>query len=280
MIHFQPYPIYIIYSRHMQEAAGRMAQEFRMQGDDHMYSWMTWTGSSKMEIVEDSAPIHYGEARNFENNIKKELDLIARTEVGRCLFNSFAGGTKLYIIPSLVPKAITRIALKVVGDAVVEDPKGGGGIRIGINPSDWPGTLDNTLVHEITHAMRYSHNRMEHRKIGHPDFGDAEEFYATQVENVYRSSLGKTGLYGSYNEFQEGKWSAKGTIYSTFVDTPILIMALKYCLDEKDGLAKKLSRLPLNKPDFNPFRDYPTLERMALGKTQIQGLPAGKFMPL
>jgi hypothetical protein len=198
--------------------------------------------------------------------------------VGRCLLNSFKPGTKIYIIPSLVPKAVTRIALKIVGDSVVPDPLGGGGIRIGINPEDWIGVLDSTLVHELTHAYRFSYDKMVHKPIGHADFMDAEEFYATQVENIYRSSLGSTKLYGSYPS-QEGKWSSKGTIYSNFVENPLLIMALKYCLDEKD-LARKLSSFPQNKPDFNPFRDYANLERMALGKNQIQGLPAGKFMPL
>lgn len=279
MIQFQPYPIYIIYSRHSQMASERMAQEFRAKGDKHMYGWMTWTGTSKMEIVEDSAPAHYAEARSFENSIRKELYVIAGTEVGRCLLNSFQSGTKVYIIPSIVNKAITRVAIRVVGDTIEIDPLGGGGIRIGISPSDWPGTLDDTLVHELTHALRFAYDRMVHRTIGHPDFMDAEEFYATQISNVYRSSLGNTKLYGSYNQFQEGKWSSKGTIYSMFVENPLLIMALKYCLDE-EALARKLSKFPQNKPEFNPFRDYQILERMALGKTQLQGHGAGKFLPL
>jgi hypothetical protein len=63
------------------------------------------------------------------------------------------------------------------------------------------------------------------------------------------------------------------------IDTPLLIMALKYCLDQ-EAFVREISKLPLNTPQFNPFRDYPILERKALGKMQQSGMSAGKFMPL
>ncbi|MEO5858850.1 MAG: hypothetical protein ABIR33_07865 [Pyrinomonadaceae bacterium] len=98
---------------------------------------------------------------------------------------------------------------------------------------------------------------------------------ATQVANVYRSSTGKTGFYDVYPEL-EGKFADLGTIYSTMIDTPLYIMALQYCIDQEPFI-RDIAKFALNSPPFNPFRDYPVLERKALGKMQESGRPAGKF---
>jgi hypothetical protein len=154
--------------------------------------------------------------------------------------------------------------------------KQGGGVRIHFNPKDFKDTADDTLIHELTHALRRSTGRFNPRQLPIGDFTTTEEFLATQIQNIYRSSLYKTGLYELYKS-TEGKFSDKGSIYSGFINDPFFIIALKYCMDF-EPLARHAAQLPAGHPAFNPFRDFPILERMALGKTQIQGYGAGQFV--
>ena len=272
MIQFLSYPIYIVYSRHTQESADGTAADFSVKGDRHMYEWMKTTGKFLMQIEEDSAPAYVKERTTYENTIRARLNQIHSTEIGRCIFHALNPTIKVWIHPNpnLFFQAVTYRPRTV---------KEGGGIRIQINPEDWVGTLDDTLVHELVHALRFSHNRIYPRQLSIGDYPTVEEFLATQISNTYRSLMGKTQLYGTYVEYT-GKWASKGTIYSEFVESPLMIMALKYFLD-KEPLASRVARLPLKRPDFNPFRDYSILERMALNKIGFKGSRgAGKFMPL
>ena len=273
MIKFRNYPIHVVYSRHTQDDADNTAADFYNAGDKHMYEWMKSTGKVLMEIVEDSAPIYRQEALAYENAIKKQLDTIVATPVGKCLFDMLDPDTKIWILPdpNLAWSAQTW-PIKTV--------KEGGGIRMHFNPEDWDEIVDDTLVHEFTHAIRFGMKRFVPGRSPVPigDFPTLEEFMATQVSNLYRSSLGKTRLFGTYNYFP-GKFSDKGTIYSEFIENPTYIMALRYCID-REPMVQRLSKFPIRHPEFNPFRDLPILERMALGKMQVPGYGAGKFMRL
>jgi hypothetical protein len=157
--------------------------------------------------------------------------------------------------------------------------KQGGGIRIHINPEDFPGQDDDTLIHELTHALRRSTNRfhpVDGFSVG--DFPTSEEFLATQVQNVFRSMKLRKGLYDVYNSTL-GVFSDKGSIYKGFTEEPNFVGALEWCL-KAEPLARHISRFPQNQPEFNPFRDFPILERMALGQGQMPGYGAGQFVPL
>ena len=266
VIKYRNYEIYILSSYQTQIGSDNTAFDFHVRGDKHMHGYMKYgTGWERMEIVEDSAPAHRPAAILFENTVKTSMDRISSTAVGRCVLDGFKPHQKFYVIPRPLKR----------NEAITEkvSEMGGGGIRVKLNPEDWRGNFDDTLLHEFVHALRLSYDRLWHKRIGHPDFEDAEEFMATQVSNVYRSSTGKTGFYDRYPEM-EGAWSSLGTIYSSMIDTPLFIMALKYCLDQ-EAFVREIARFPVNVPQFNPFRDYAILERKALGKTQLS-----KFMPL
>ena len=270
---FRNYPIHIVYSRHSQDGADNTAAEFYISGDQHMYDWMKTTGKALMEIVEDSAPAYRQEALAYENAIKKQLDTIVATPAGKCLFDMLDPDTKIWILPdpNLAWSAQTW-PIKTV--------KEGGGVRMHFNPEDWDEIIDDTLVHEFTHALRFGTKRFAPGRTPVPigDFPTLEEFMATHVSNVYRSSLGKTRLFQTYNYIQ-GKFSDKGTIYSEFIQNPNFILALRYCID-REPLVQRISKFPIRHPEFNPFRDFAILERMALGKLQQTGYGAGQFMRL
>jgi len=271
MIKYRNYEIYILSSYQTQLGADNTAFDFHRQGDKNMHQYMKYgTGWERMEIVEDSAPAHRPAAVAFENRVSTAMDRIRSTDVGRFVLDGLKPGQKFYIIPRPL-KRNSALTEKV-------SEMGGGGIRVKLNPDDWRDTFDDTLLHELVHALRLSYDRLFHKRVGDPNFEDVEEFMATQVSNVYRSSTGRNGFYDRYPEL-EGKWASLGTIYSTMIDTPLLIMALKYCIEQEDFI-KQIAKLPMSLPQFNPFRDYAILERKALGKTQMQGMPAGKFMPL
>lgn len=271
MTQYRSYPVFIVYSRNTQENAHNTAASFYIAGDKKMHDWMKDTGMSLMEIVEDSAPAYQEEAAIWKAVITRQLDQIVTTVVGQRLLSLLNLGVKIWILPD--PNLFWAATTSHPRAA-----KQGGGIRIHFNPEQWPGTADDTLVHELAHAMRMGNGVFDSRRIETKDWPNLEEFLATQVANVYRSSLLKRELYDSYHH-QQGRLASKGTIYSEFVENPQLIQATKYCLDN-DALAQQLSRLPVSYPEFNPFRDYPVLERMALGKLQTPGHSAGQFLRL
>lgn len=271
MIKFRHYPIHILYSHRSQVSTDDNAFHFHVHGDRHMYEYLKYgTGQERMEIVEDSAPADRPAAMRFESVVTRAMDAIFSSPVGRCVLDGIKKGQKIYIIP---------YALKKNGAITVKvSEMGGGGIRIKLNPEDWRGNFDDTLLHELVHALRLSFDRLEHKRVGHPNFEDAEEFMATQISNVYRSSIGKTGFYDVYPEM-EGRWADMGTVYSTMIDTPLYIIALKYCIDQ-EAFVREIAKLPMNAPPFNPFRDYSILERKALGKMQQTGMAAPRLVPL
>jgi hypothetical protein len=267
MIKFRSYPICIVYSKHRQERADDESYWYFVRGDKHMYEWMGTVGKELVAIEDDYESAYQGEVHAYERAVEQALTKICNTVVGRCLLNMLNPNEKIWIIPdpALHYKAMT-------GPATV---KGRGGIRLRINPEDWTGDFDSTLVHELTHALRFSRNRYYNKPItNNDDYSASEEFLADQVANVYRSSLGLKQLYGTYLR------AVDGTIYSNFIENAILVMAIKHCLDTEE-LARRIAQFPLLNPEFNPFKDYPILEREALNKMGFDGrYGAGKFTPL
>jgi len=167
---------------------------------------------------------------------------------------------KVWIIPADWDKTI----------AVTEPPKTeaqGGGIGIFFNPKAFrkvtvsphatADEVEDTLFHELVHAMRFSQNRFFRKSMTNRDFGNSEEFIATQFENVYHSSRRKSDLYGSYY----GEYKRKKEMYQYLIEDAELVMALKFFL-QTESLAKMVAHL--QQPDYNPFRDFNEIEARSL----------------
>lgn len=277
MIQYRTYQIYIVYSRNKQQSVFDVAYDYLQQGDDKLYENIAVKGMSRLEITDDD-PAHSGEIVKFENTIRVYLDKIAATEVGRCLLSHLNRSEKVYIVPDPYLK---KVAQTKWSDTRHE----GGGLRLRVNPEDWVGYLDDLLAHELTHAVRFSNNRISAKMLlksgqaGNFSGDPVEEFMATQVANLYRSAIGKKQFHASYSSDPNGKpiLQDKGTIYGDFIKYPEIIMALKFCRDN-EPLISQLSKLPLQNPEFNPFRDVAVLERMAIGKFGTSGIT--QFPPL
>ncbi|MGD9561884.1 MAG: hypothetical protein AB7F88_06665 [Pyrinomonadaceae bacterium] len=273
MIQFRNFPIYIVYSRNKQLSTFEVAYDYLQKGDDKSYEYVAVKGMSRLEITDDD-PIHKNEIRKYENTIKVYLDKVAASPVGRCILDHLNLAEKIYIIPDPYLKTTAKTEWSKTRNE-------GNGLRIRVNPEDWVGYLDDLLAHELTHAIRFSNNRISKEMLlqaGHFAGDPLEEFLSTQVTNLYRSSIGKKQLYASYSYGPNRKpiLKDKGTIYGEFVQYPELIMAIKYCRDN-EPLATRLSKTLPNQPEFNPFRDAKVLERMAINKL---GGGMTEFMPL
>lgn len=254
MIQFQNYPIYVVYSKHWQEDNPGMAADFYVKGDDYMGDWVKTTGRALTEINEDSAPAYRQEAEEYETFVKSQLDIIASTKIGQLLLSLLNQNVKIYIIPDpdLYAQAITT---------PIKSAKEGGGIRIHINPSDWRGVFDDTLFHELVHALRFSTKRYSPKEIFSKAEGfiSSEEFLASQMANIYRSCRGKKQLYLSYT-YTPGVFYVKGDIYWAIMNDAELVMALKHFLTH-EAFAGMVAKYNV---DFNPFRDYAQIEKEAL----------------
>ena len=277
MIQYRTYPIYIVYSRHKQQSTFEVAYDYLQQGQDKTYENIAVKGMSRLEITDDE-PAYSGERIKFENTIKVYLDKLSDSEVGRCILSHINRAEKTWIIPDPFLKKVAQTKWS-------DTRKEGGGLRVRVNPEDWVGYLDDLLAHELTHAVRFTNNRISPKMLlksglaGNFSGDPVEEFMATQVTNIYRSSIGKKQLFASYSHDPNGKpiLQDKGTIYGDFIKYPELIMALKFCRDN-EPLVARLAKLPLKHPEFNPFRDISVLERMAIGKLGVGGIR--QFPPL
>jgi len=278
LIQFQNYPIYILYSLHRQQAVEPLSNEYwgtRLRARDSaieglkkldlgrfLRQMQVYVENDKLvaaakqwQLIEDLDPKYRREIDEYENEVKRVLTTISHTSIGSLVLNAISRATKVWIIPALwtTPKAITDQT------TVAE----GGGIRIQFNPKPFRQTTEaptvvadgreDTLLHELVHAMRFSTSRFLRKPIlgaRQANFPDSEEFIATQIQNVYRGSRKMNDLYDPY----KGEvYMRKDKMYQWLAEDAELVMFLKYFLDN-EPVGK--SSVALKQPEYNPFRDY------------------------
>lgn len=284
MIQFKPYPIYILYSLNWQKAVEPLwtryyAEKKRAQerGIENLFQGEIKRFLRDMEIAtekdamvneairwqleEDISPKYDAEIKAYEQTIVKLLKKIEKTQIGKMVFSRLGGTQKIWIIPAnwTNPTAKTQ----------KWDDEQGGGIRISFNPDVFRSAYisegksfdatDETLCHELVHAMRYSQGTFGGKAILSGNFGNSEEFIATQIENIYHSAVTSDprAVYSTYL----GEYKTKKKMYDFFVENAELIMALKHFIDTED-VARQAALMPT--PDYNPFRDYKKIEARAL----------------
>jgi hypothetical protein len=130
---------------------------------------------------------------------------------------------------------------------------------------------DDTLIHELVHAYRYSHKKYKPIEIdvrfgNEADTRSTEEFLAHEIENVYMSQDHRP-LTMDY------KWASvadKKTIYDYLVANTETLQTLKLFLRD-DALAKRAAQSFTT--DYNPFREYKQLEARFLNSAGLTELP-------
>lgn len=282
MLRFQRFPIYVIYSRHRQQAVdplwkqyyqqrqaarekavqqllrmnlGEMRRylEIAQQKDDLISAAIQW------QLIEDLDPKYRAEIRSYEATIERILSTISHTSIGSSLLSMIRGDAKVFVIPADWdnPTAVTETRSEAEG----------GGIRIAFSPSAFRSVIvaphktadeaEDTLFHELVHAMRMSNGRYGGRVLINSDFRNTEEFIATQLENVFHAARRSSDIYSAYY----GGYRRKEAMYQYLVEDAELVMALKFFLRSEPlcGIAAGL-----HQPAYNPFRDFAEIERRSL----------------
>jgi hypothetical protein len=277
MLQFQSYPIYIVYSLHRQKAVRPLWNGFAVAKDlaldrahDHLAGQeyrkarrdLEVAGEnsrmkdalSQWDLVDDLEGKYKREIAAYQNAISKVLTTISRTSIGKQLL-SMIGGQKVYIIPQESDGPART--------GSYSDEQGGGiritfspeyFTRVAVGPNSVGSAVEDTLFHELVHAMRISNNRYFPRNLSSPDFNhNSEEFIAEQLANVYHSSRGTSDFLSTYN----GGYLRKKQMYEYLESSAEFVYAIKFCLDT-EPLAKFAAML--KQPAYNPFRDYKELE--------------------
>lgn len=299
MFQFEKFPVYVVYSKHSQQAVRPLWQRYyhqlqaaRQGSFDHLIS-LTFGKTNNVakafdyakeieqknklidavfawDLQEDIKPKYAAEILCYENEIRRLLTLISSTKIGRMLLNQLCKTRKIWIIPFLEPP--------ISGKAITFPPMSeanSGAIRIFFSPESLIGAFvskteitdirEETLFHELVHAYRYSTNRFFQKVIYNPNnFGNSEEFLAAQLENIYHSVRRRVKHYSQYT----GEYVSKKEMYQIFVESAELITVLKYLL-QTDPLVQQVATL--KKPEYNPFRDYKELEKKSLEYYGLDG---------
>jgi hypothetical protein len=150
---------------------------------------------------------------------------------------------------------------KAIGDVGVGSLRPGSGSTIRISPealNDKPEAVtvaDQLLFHELVHALMMSDGESSAGGFVTPKWSDQREFWAIQVENVYRSEKGVTKVRGSHDDDSVIWDDTEKLLDHQEISPPVRILLEKFKTIEPvvyDGLA----RIPQAKAKYNPFRDY------------------------
>ena len=277
MLQFEPYPIYIVHSLHRQEAVDplwkqyygqREAAKKRAVGDFFSTQWSKvkrdlevarekdrMIDATMQWQIEDDLSKYKKEKEAYEKKIASTLKTISRTSIGKQLLDSIGSAQKVYIIPQESDgPATTRLATDEQGSGVrvMFSPQYFSSVYVG--PRAVGSAVEDTLFHELVHAMRLAQGRYFVRNLSSWDFRhSSEEFIAETLANVYHSSRGTSDFYGTY----QGSFLRKKEMYEYLEENLELVRALKFYLDT-EPLAKFAAHL--RQPDYNPFRDFKEIE--------------------
>ncbi len=292
MIQFKPHPIYVLYSLHRQQAVEPLWNRYyaekktaEKRGIENLFHGELKRFLRDMQLAtrkdalineairwqleEDISPKYDAEIMAYEQTIVGLLKKISKTQIGKMVLSRLGGAQKIWIIPANWTNPLAKTQKW--------DDETGGGIRISFNPGGFksvyigPGKSadesDETLFHELVHAMRLSQGTFGEKAITAEYFVNSEEFIATQVENIYHSAVTRDprAVFSTY----QGPYKTKKEMCDLFVDYPELTMALKYFLDTED-VARQAAFM--STPDYNPFRDYKKIEARALKQLGVKEL--------
>jgi Effector protein len=201
------------------------------------------------------------EAVQFENDVLKQLNIIASTAIGRLLFDCLNPNAKVWISP-MYGDDRKNCECGAWVDPWIMKKEEGGGVRMHYNPKDHLDRADDILFHEMIHAYRggwVPYTAQHHIRMS--EYASAEEFIATHLQNVYRSCRGHFWFYRSHNRFL---WHLiKEEMYEYFANDVEVVEAFRYFLAH-EPLASRVAKM--KEPEFNPWRDFAELERMFRGR--------------
>jgi len=257
---FADYPVIVNYNLHTrlrnerQETALHQAKQYTQERDLIMKVSRTSDASLKEFLWKQ-------ELEEFEKGVCALLQKIAGCPVGRKVLDLINKQTTVWIIPK------SDDELKVCSCALTSPlnydiPKDGSyayGSGYGDTVILYNTRLDDdTLLHELVHAYRYSNKKYKESWLMVDNDGDKyrqniEEFFAHEIENVYHSQMSE----GLTKDYKKEEPADKDKIYDFLALNLPLINAMKTLL-QHDTLASTAACCFA--ADYNPFRDCAEIE--------------------
>lgn len=233
----------------------------------------------------------------YENGVRKALDMIKETRSGQRLLEAIRN--PITIVPMDDPtedgayaraddprkaaeKGTPLKAQNSFGPVTVFAIGGGSSATIGFSPDTWtPGnhhyrnkwrkwnmlrgdagqTADEVLFHELVHAVRMTHGKLNKNPMG-DDYDEHDEFCAILLANIYISEKGGK-LRSSHRAYHELAIDNKfpSEIYTRYT-SPI-----EMCCRELPELTRKLAEVDC---PFNPVREFYLYTMPVLGPLRHQ----------
>ena len=263
MLTFPPYPI-MINGSYLGEAlrqkieAARGAQRFeemrRLIGE-----------MDKLAYKEDKSP----NSQWYEKRVSALLAYIRHRVSGKALLDHLPGKAPIWIIP-VDSQAAHNKKTFAFADTNLIARTAAQGVRIKFSPETWTykayGQMPNSrpdevLFHELAHAYRFTKANLPAPKqsllsdggTGPPNGTSPEEFFATQMANVYISEKGGHLFTIDYDSGQLGDQGAAEDTLRSF--QPYLQTLTDVA---GDPLVAAMARI---KTSYNPFRDLDRLKK-------------------
>jgi hypothetical protein len=270
---FAGYPIVINYNVHTQlhNRAGeiRLHEARRYEEERRLSIKTNTTSDSKIENN-----LWKQEIDRYEATIYQCLRKIGGNPVGRMVLGLLNTQTTVWIVPTL-DDDLKKCNCSQTGPLKYDIQKDGSYAR-GAGSGDtviyFRAELgDDTLLHELVHAYRYSRKKYHPMTInihteGRSRKENTEEFLAHQMENIYLSQ-GHRPLTMDY------RWavvSEKKAIYDFLQENTEMLQTLKFFMHHEYLAMLAAHSLTT---DYNPFRDYAVLEAENLEGSSLRELP-------
>lgn len=215
-------------------------------------------GRLVIEAIDDAGHVVtiYPHPNQIDAVTNADIEPVTKKPLPRALSRTYNAGTKK--CPPPLAGAATTILFppeaSLRGDSQVGWDHTGGTWRLvrpsksvpAIDPGNRYFDVDDTLLHELVHALRLVRGLMCRQPLG-DGWEDSEEFLAVMITNMYLSEKGKHyALRGDYGRTFK-PLASPGSFAFGYKEL------LKQFRDEMPELARKLESVNCK---FNPVRDY------------------------
>jgi hypothetical protein len=262
MIKFEPYPIYINYSKHWQlKLKSEIAEANRAKKyDEEKQLTIKAVTSSDLTLANG---LWKDDVKQYETTISRLLRQIESNALGKVLLKILNLKTKIWIVPMPDQEfkgcyCAQTYPLNYQTKPFEGYAIGSGDAYIYYNPDNV--FTDDILFHELVHAYRYSFKKFDRMPIDNEYNG--EEFLAHHLQNIYLSLL-KKELFFAYKGEEKAD---KARIYRHLNETPAQLKAIEYFSTHEYLAMLAANSLAANVADYNPFRDYRQIRGLS-GKT-------------
>lgn len=263
---FSGYPVVINYNLHTQLRANSKMDDMHRAGQyqqvKEMYIKTTRSSDSSIENN-----LYKEEIEKFESEVEACLRVVAGNPVGRMVLGLLNPANTVWIVPKSDDDLKRCFCAQT--NPLDYQIQPGGNVGRGVGSGDTVITFrkelgDDTLLHELVHAYRYS--RKKFKVLPLKPGQSSEEFFAHQMENIYLSHA-KRPMTMDYYDHSIG---TKDEIYNFLLGEDERMQALKYFMRHE-----YLAMLAAGSftADYNPFRDFKKLEADYLQIMNMLGGP-------